>query len=162
MLDSPNEYKRRPMTTTVTEDDMSELRVLTEDQVSELTGLGRNTLKAMRRRGEGPTVTVLSTGRIGYQVRHVRSWLDSRAEQPELTAADQTDAASAVLDAVDLRLAGDGTGMVQRLRGSSQLVSLRLLEATEMLAHFARLSDRPTELVEALRARITAADGRDD
>ncbi|CAN5682005.1 hypothetical protein BH10ACT9_BH10ACT9_18090 [soil metagenome] len=147
------------MTTTVTEDDMSELRVLTEDQVSELTGLGRNTLKAMRRRGEGPTVTVLSAGRIGYQVRHVRSWLDSRAERPELTVADQTDAASAILDAVELRLAEDGTGMVQGLRGTPQQVYLRALEAVELLAFLARQSDRPAELIAALRERVTAAKG---
>jgi predicted DNA-binding transcriptional regulator AlpA len=143
------------MTTSATDEAIAELQVLTEEQVSAITGLGRNTLKAKRRTGTGPRVTVLSTGRIGYRVRDVREWLDERAETQEADVDQQTRAALADLDAVKVRNAGGD--LIAAVRNADTPMHIRLLEAIELLAYLVRLSDRPEDMLAALRERVNAA-----
>jgi predicted DNA-binding transcriptional regulator AlpA len=137
---------------------MAELQILTEDQVSRLTGLGKNTLKALRRKGEGPRVTVLSSGRIGYQMRHIREWMDTQSEgpEPQMGRDQQTDAALRVLAAVKKNIVDDDPeGGLQVLRGSSREVSMRLAEATNLLVHLCKLSPQPEAMLAALVEAVT-------
>ena len=55
--------------------------VLTEERTAELLGVSLSTLKTKRRRGIGPRVTVLSTGRLGYQAAEVKRWLDEQTQE---------------------------------------------------------------------------------
>ena len=54
-------------------------RVLTLSQFANNSGISLVTLRRLIARGEGPTVTKLSTRRLGIRVRHAREWLDARA-----------------------------------------------------------------------------------
>ena len=74
------------MTTSLADEIAADLVVYTEERTAELLGLSLNTLKSLRRKGTGPQVTVLSTGRIGYQARHIRQWLDTQADWAMPTA----------------------------------------------------------------------------
>jgi predicted DNA-binding transcriptional regulator AlpA len=60
-------------------------RLLALPQVSDLTGLARQTLYGLRSRGEGPP-SFLVAGRIRYRESAVQAWLDAqeRAEQDRL------------------------------------------------------------------------------
>jgi hypothetical protein len=69
--------------------------------------------------------------------------------------AQQVAGASGVLDSVGARLQGDGHRMAQALRVPSVPMGVVLLEAVEMLSHLIGLSDRPDELMAALRERVT-------
>lgn len=127
----------------VSDESISELRVLTEEQISALTGLSRATFKALRRKGEGPRVTVLSSGRLGYQVRHFREWMDSQAEDRDDASSNRDQRADSelrVLSAVKAHLVDkDPEAVVRALRGSSQQVAQRLAASVDLLAYVLEL-----------------------
>ena len=53
--------------------------VLSLSQFASNSGISLVTLRRSIARGEGPTVTKLSTRRLGIRLRHAREWLDARA-----------------------------------------------------------------------------------
>jgi predicted DNA-binding transcriptional regulator AlpA len=54
-------------------------RVLSLAEFAQLAGLSVPTVRRLLRIGDGPTITRLSTRRIGVRIRHGRAWLDARA-----------------------------------------------------------------------------------
>lgn len=67
-----------------------------------------------------------------------------------------TDAALQVLAAVKANVIdNDPEAMLRRLRGSSREVSLRLAEATNLVAHLVKMSDRPEQMLAALIETVT-------
>ena len=58
---------------------LNEDRVLTLSQFASNAGISLVTLRRLIARGEGPTVTKLSTRRLGIRLQHAREWLDARA-----------------------------------------------------------------------------------
>jgi predicted DNA-binding transcriptional regulator AlpA len=59
-------------------------RVLTLFEFATLAGISLVTLRRLIARGEGPTVTKLSTRRLGIRMRHAGEWLDARASNVSL------------------------------------------------------------------------------
>ncbi|UXA12386.1 helix-turn-helix domain-containing protein [Mycobacterium sp. SMC-8] len=71
---------------------------------------------------------------------------------------EQTNAALQVLAAVKANVIDNDTeAMLRRLRGSSREVSLRLAEATNLLAHLVKMSERPEQMLAALIETVTNA-----
>jgi hypothetical protein len=140
---------------------VADLALLTEDQAAELLTVSQNTLKRLRRRGTGPRVTVLSDGRIAYRASHLRAWIDQQTEENTAVSSnrdEQTDAALHVLAGVKAKVIdNDPEAMLKPLRGSAREVSLRLAEATNLIAHLVKLSDRPEQMLAALVETVTAA-----
>jgi hypothetical protein len=71
----------------------------------------------------------------------------------------QTAAALRVLAAVKANIIdNDNEGMLTTLRGSSREVSLRLAEATNIIAHLCKLSGQPEATLAALVESVTTRD----
>lgn len=97
--------------------------------------------------------------RVAGLARGVRS-----PDDPELAEArramfraQQTVAAHAVLDSAEARREGDPDRMTEILRSAGVPVAVMLLESVELLAYVVSLSERPAELLAALRERVDAA-----
>ena len=58
-------------------------RPLSEQEVAELLGVSRNTLKHWRWVGKGPRY-VKMIGKIGYRPCDLREWIDSNVSEPGL------------------------------------------------------------------------------
>ncbi|MBX7455497.1 hypothetical protein GR927_46590 [Mycolicibacterium sp. 3033] len=71
--------------------------------------------------------------------------------------AQQTVAAHAVLDSTEARCEGDPDRMTEILRSAGVPVAVMLLESVELLSYVVSLSDRPAEVLSALRDRVDAA-----
>jgi predicted DNA-binding transcriptional regulator AlpA len=54
-------------------------KVLTFPEVAEVAGISLSTLRREINRGEGPTVTTLSTRRKGVRSDHFHQWLNARS-----------------------------------------------------------------------------------
>ncbi|MGP4058981.1 hypothetical protein ACTWP6_29935 [Mycobacterium sp. 4D054] len=97
--------------------------------------------------------------RVAGLARGVRS-----PDDPELVEArramfraQQTVAAHAVLDSTEARVSGDPDRMTEILRSAGVPVAVMLLESVELLAYVVSLSDRPSEVLSALRGRVDGA-----
>ena len=69
----PPEVKASPAVKVFSDD-----AVLSKSQTSAVTNLSRDTLDRMNRMGEGPKRMQLSERRVGYRMREIRKWLESR------------------------------------------------------------------------------------
>jgi hypothetical protein len=141
-------------TTTVTDEIIADLTVLTEERTAELLSVSLNTLKTLRRKGTGPRVTALSTGRLGYRAKDVRAWLDAQVQGEDDVDAQRQAAAKTVLAAVKAKRAGDARWMLG-LKGTPTQLAVRLMEACALLEYVASLSDRPDGFIDALEQRAT-------
>ena len=128
------------------------LRLYTVPEVAEQLRLSRRYVEMRIADGDLPVVRIGTRVLVAAEdlvefVRKRRTGTDDDMERSD-------NAAAAVLRAVELRLGGDGNAMVHELRGTGREVSLRLLEACELLHHLIRQSDRPAELLQALRREV--------
>jgi excisionase family DNA binding protein len=120
-------------------------------EAAALAGISKRYMEMLIADGSGPAVT-----RIGRRVLirddRLREWIDrqTEAEDAAMGQEEQELAALVVLRAVEYRLQGDGAAMTRTLRGTGREVSLRLLEATEIIAHLLKHSDRPEQVLAAL------------
>lgn len=71
--------------------------------------------------------------------------------------AQQTAGGRAICDATGASLSGDPDLMTEILRSAGVPVAVMLLESVELLAYLLKHSDRPTEVLATLRARVDAA-----
>ena len=55
-------------------------RVVSKDELAALANLNVRTIDRLMGAGGGPTKVVLSPGRMGFLLRDVRAWLDSRRD----------------------------------------------------------------------------------
>ena len=55
-------------------------RVVSKDELAALSNLHVRTIDRLLETGEGPTKVVLSPGRMGFLLRDVHRWLDSRRQ----------------------------------------------------------------------------------
>jgi len=63
-----------------------DMKILNFNETAHILGICLRTLKDLRQKGAGPRATILSTGRIGFRVKDIREWLDSRAETQQVDA----------------------------------------------------------------------------
>lgn len=61
-------------------DSLNAIRVLNRSETLKMVGLSDRTWDRLEQRGDGPTKTRISKGRIGYRVSDIREWLDRRRE----------------------------------------------------------------------------------
>lgn len=121
-----------------------------------------------RRAGIGPDWIRLPGGK---SIRYDRASVDKYIEesrrvpmsQPKTEGhVEQTTAALQVLAAVKANVIdNDPEAMLRRLRGSSREVSLRLAEATNLLAHLCKASGNLEQSLAALVATVTNAASTD-
>lgn len=126
-------------------------------EFAELLGISQQQACDWRREGIGPDWIRLPGGKaIRYDRASVNQFLEERRRVPmSKTEPNELElAALSVLQAVQHRVDGDGTAMTDTLRGTGREVSVRLCEAVELLAYLVRLSDRPAEMLAALRQRV--------
>src|SRR5438067_656371 len=64
-------------------DQFDSVRVVTERQAIELTGLGRRTWYRLRAKGELPPRTRLSERRVGYRLLDLREWMAKQSQPIE-------------------------------------------------------------------------------
>lgn len=123
---------------------------LSAEQLSDLYGIPGSTWRYWASIGTGPPSLKIGRRRK-WRRSDVEKWIAAGGESlPGDT--EQTTAALAVLAAVERRIDGDGgDAITAELRGTGREVSLRLMEAVELIAHMVRLSDRPDEMLSALR-----------
>lgn len=96
------------MTASLADEIAADLIVYSEERTAELLALSQNTLISLRRKGTGPRVTVLSTGRLGYQARHIRQWLDAQTQPRKDAMPDTREAAQRMIfDFIDALAAED-------------------------------------------------------
>ena len=57
---------------------LDSIRCINRRQLCKAGGFDERTLDRLEARGEGPTKTQLSPGRIGYRIVDVTSWLNAR------------------------------------------------------------------------------------
>lgn len=132
----------------------------TVGRAAALAGISKRYMEMRIDQGTGPGVT-----RIGRRVLirddRLRAWIDQQTEEGTDVRSDrdeQTDAALQVLAAVKANVIdGDPEAMLRRLRGSSSEVSLRLAEATNLIAHMCKASGQPEVTLAALVETVTAA-----
>jgi predicted DNA-binding transcriptional regulator AlpA len=60
-------------------DALSAIRVISEREAARAIGVSPETLRRMSARGEAPAKIPLSPRRIGYRVRDIAHWLETRA-----------------------------------------------------------------------------------
>ncbi|OBI62931.1 hypothetical protein A5667_00080 [Mycolicibacterium fortuitum] len=126
-------------------------------EFADLLGISQQQACDWRREGMGPDWIRLPGGKaIRYDRSSVNQFLEERRRVPMSTnpSNEQELAALAVLRAVEHRMQGDGEAMVKALRGTQRQVSLRLCEATEIIAHLLKHSDRPAQVLDALRQSV--------
>jgi prophage regulatory protein len=62
-------------------------RIVSLKEAANVTGLSIATLRRLIDRGEGPSVTQLSTRRLGFRESHLNKWLNARIRQQGEEAA---------------------------------------------------------------------------
>lgn len=150
-IDTPRKFDMRPR-------EFAELFGITEQQACD-----------WRREGIGPDWIRLPGGKaIRYDRTSVDKFIEERRRVPmshQASAAsydEQTDAALKVLAAVKANVIdNDPEGMLRGLRGSSREVSLRLAEATNLIAHLVKMSPHSEATLAALVETVTNAAGTD-
>ena len=73
-------------------DDLHNERLLTAEQVAEVTGLSYSHLAALRRNGMGPAFFKLGTGpksAVRYRPSDVRAWIEARVTNGPARGADR-------------------------------------------------------------------------
>ncbi len=134
-------------------------RALSRHETVSMTGLSLRVIDKLIESGELPASKI--GRRVLIQPRHVRELLEKNTRETTVNRPDEQElAALTVLRAVEHRVNHDGEAMVKTLRGTGRQVSLRLCEAVELLAYLVRLSDpsdRPAEMLAALRERVQSA-----
>lgn len=128
-------------------------------EFADLLGISQQQACDWRREGVGPSWIRLPGGKaIRYDRASVDRFLEERRQVP-MSKDDPSDeqelAALTVLQAVQHRINNDGEAMVKTLRGTGRQVSLRLCEATEIIAHLLKHSDRPEQALTALRQSVS-------
>lgn len=121
--------------------------------------LGISVSKVDKDTASGQLIATKIGRRTVYQPRHLRAYLEAQTrEVADVNRSDELElAALTVLQAVQHRMDGEATAMTHTLRGTGREVSLRLCEAVEILAYLVRLSDRPAEMLAALRERVNTS-----
>lgn len=136
-------------------------RPLTRNEAAHaLGGLSLGTLDKLISSGE--LVATRIGRRVVIQPQHLREFLERKVNAPsthDVSRHEQTHAALRVLAGVKAVVVDDDPdAMLQALRGSAREVSLRLAEATSLLAHLCRLSGQPEAtlagLVEAVHRAV--------
>jgi len=127
-------------------------RPLTRVEAAEQLGISLSLLDKLTANGQ--LIPTKIGRRTVYQQQHLRAYLESQAKPREARSVTYRDeqqiAALTVLRAVEQRMHGDGDAMVRTLRGTGRQVSVRLLEATEIIAHLLEHSDRREQALAAL------------
>ena len=127
-------------------------------------GISKRYMEIRIAEGTGPEVT-----RIGRRVLvrddRLDAWLEQLTvgQEAHMDHDEHEHAVLTVLAAVKKNIVDDDPeGMLTTLRGSSREVSLRLAEATNLIAHLCKVSDEPEAmlagLVESIRAPATEND----
>lgn len=63
------------------------LAILRRKQVEERTGLSRSSIYAMKARGEFPQPVKLTAKAVGWRLRDIEDWLESRAQFSQKVAS---------------------------------------------------------------------------
>jgi hypothetical protein len=141
-------------TATITDEIVADLTVLTEEHVAEILTIGINTLKSLRRKGIGPRVTVLSTGRLGYRAKDVREWLDARAETQEIAVNHPAEAASTIADEAKnylrCQMNRDPIGWAKTVNASRYPVKMHFAALCNALARLAEQADDPEQFLDLI------------
>ena len=69
------------------QDNLDDLRVISEPEAIRLVGVSRPTWSRMRQRGEAPPKVQISRHRIGYRIRDLREWIEGRTDSSVTHAA---------------------------------------------------------------------------
>ena len=135
-----------------------DFQVLSPTITAKRLGIHKNTLRKYTREGIGPEAVTLGPGRIGYLATEVCDWLASQQQEARMGHDELEHAALTVLAAVKKKIIdNDPEAMITTLRGSSREVSLRLAEATNIIAHLCKLSGQPEATLAALVESVTKA-----
>jgi hypothetical protein len=132
----------------------------TFDEAAAIAGISKRYLQLRIANGTGPDVTRI--GRRAF-VRDDRlaAWLDQLTVGPEAQVEyDELEhAALTVLAAVKANVIdGDPKAMLATLRGSAREVSLRLAEATNIIANLCKMSDQPEAMLAGLVENVIRRD----
>lgn len=135
-------------------------RPLTRVEAAEQLGISLSLLDKLTATGQ--LIPTKIGRRTVYQQQHLRAYLESQAQPREAKTVSHPDeqqiAALTVLRAVEHRMQGEADAMVRTLRGTGRQVSVRLLEATEIIAHLLKHSDRPEQALAALLQSVRPTD----
>lgn len=105
------------------------------------------------------TATRIGRRRVVIQPHHLREYLDKNVDNKNQEYEEMTHAALTVLAAVKANVIdNDPEAMITALRGSSRQVSLRLVEATNIIVNLCKMSDQPAAMLAGLVAAVRNTD----
>jgi hypothetical protein len=134
--------------------------MLTIAEATAEAGISKRYMEMRIAAGTGPDITRIGR-RVLIRADRLHAWIDQLTTEPEAQMGrdPQTDAALRVLSAVKARHDGDSETALKTLRGSPSNLSVRLMEAVELIHHLLRgTGDLEGALVELIDTVQRAAE----